>query len=180
MGRGRSSAEARETEERGSERLSGRAETHSGISPLALPISGVLHWPPQPSRKRYRINVSLITYTASARTPTLSWRKRHPFLDYLLSPFFPPASRHLSRHGASLVTTPRVKETNVYYNKKGSNCATATFLSRAPRLLLLCQLKGIIPANSRTERWPTATSFRLDPPWNPVPPADRTERFAVQ
>lgn len=100
MGRERSSAEARETEERGSERLSGCAETHSGISPLALPISGVLHWPPQPSRKRYRINVSLITYTASARTPTLSWRKR------TLSSITFSLPSSLQLFATSLVTAP--------------------------------------------------------------------------
>lgn len=83
----------------------GARETHSGISPLALPISGVLHWPPQPSCKRYRINVSLITYTASARTPTLSCETLPRFcvsLDYPsppFHPFLPPTSRHLSRHG---------------------------------------------------------------------------------
>lgn len=87
--------------------------------------------------------MSLITYTASARTPTLSLSAKENPSPILRFPRLPPFS-HLSRHG---VTMPRAKETNVYYDKKGSNCATATFLSRALHLLLRCQLKGIISAN---------------------------------
>lgn len=104
-------AEERRGEGRNDPRARGR--THSGISPLALPISGVLHWrgrSPQPSRKRYRINVSLITYTAPARAS-------HPLLNEPLPPIlllsFPFPIRDLL--ATSLVTAlRRAKETNVY------------------------------------------------------------------
>ena len=156
-----------------------RGRTHSGISPLALPISGVLHWrgrSPQPSRKRYRINVSLITYTAPARA-------FHPLL--LLS--VPLLSFPFCIHdllATYLVTLwhydPLKKQTFIRILKKvviaRRRCSS---LERASTYYFRYQLKRIIPWMVRQEDAQSQRHFSRTPPWNSVSPVRQNERFTV-
>lgn len=90
----------------------GRAGTHSGISPLALPISGVLHW----RSAAAALSQQTISYKRVVNYLHRARENAHPLFceAFPRLPFLPPirgSSLHLSRHG---VTTPRVKETNAY------------------------------------------------------------------
>lgn len=169
MGRGsRATAEAERWRGEGRNDPRARGRTHSGISPLALPISRVLHWRGrslQPSRKRYRINVSLITYTAPARAP-------HP------SPLFPRFSRSLFPF--TIFSPPLLswrydtlkKQTFIRTKKKRQLHADDVPLLRehAPPITSV-PVKGDYSREWSDRKMPNRDVISPNLPWNPVSPA---------
>lgn len=96
----------------------GRAGTHSGISPLALPISGVLHWCPATAALSQTISYKrVVNYLHRVRESAhLLLLLREPFPQFCFPSILLPSSKHLlllSRSRCRGVTMPRAEETNV-------------------------------------------------------------------